>query len=253
MPGFISVVDLVGSVTVCNTRDIHDDQLQFNLPPGQYDLSPEDALRYVRSRHGSGGDFGRNERQQQVLAALRRELLKPANITRLPDIVEALSQVINTDFPPDQIDQLIAVADQVQAEPSQSWVFGFPEWAQHLPASQTNGRAVQFLRLDKIAALSVRLFGDKSLYYGTVAPDSPPPSSSPSPTPSADTTGVPGGCAANKHRRPSGRRQPNDWLPAPAVSRLACECVSTTAPRAKTTRKCCARSARSSTSVACVR
>jgi LCP family protein required for cell wall assembly len=173
MPGFMAVVEQVGGVTVTNTRNINDDRLQFYLPVGEHRLNPADALRFVRTRHGSGGDFGRNERQQQVLAALRRELLKPGNIARLPDIVEALSQVINTDFPPEQIDQLMELADHVEAEPSQSWVFQYPEWATHLRRIYTNGRSVIFLRMDKIAALSIELFGEKSLWNGKKVP--PPP------------------------------------------------------------------------------
>jgi LCP family protein required for cell wall assembly len=170
MPGFMAVVEQVGGITVNNTRSINDDNLQFYLEPGTYRLTPEDALRYVRSRHGSGGDFGRAERQQQVLSALRKEILKPENIGNLPAIVEAMSQVINTDFPPSQIDQLVQLADQVQSEVSQSWIFGFPEWAIHLRAKETCGRSVQFLKLDKIAALSIELFGDNSLWQGKTAP-----------------------------------------------------------------------------------
>lgn len=180
MPGFMTVVEQVGGITVTNTRDIRDDNLQFYLPPGTYRLDPADALRYVRSRHGSGGDFGRAERQQQVLSALRKEILKPENLAKLPDIVEAMSQVISTSFPPDQIDQLVALADQVQSEVSQSWIFGYPEWATHLRQKETCGRSVQFLRLDKIAALSVDLFGDKSLWSGQPPPLPPGPRDCPS-------------------------------------------------------------------------
>lgn len=173
MPGFMSVVELVGGVTVNNTRDIHDDTLQFYLAPGEHRLSPADALRYVRTRHGSGGDFGRNERQQQVLAALRREFLKPQNLARLPEIVEAMSLLLNTDFPPGQIDQLLQLADQVEDEPSQSWIFKYPQWADHLRRIETGGRSVIFLRMDRIAALSIELFGNKSLWDGRPVP--PPP------------------------------------------------------------------------------
>lgn len=181
MPGFVSVIQQVGGVTVENTREIHDDNLQFYLAPGTYRLSPDDALRYVRSRHGSGGDFGRAERQQQVLSALRKEILKPENLAKLPDIVEAMSQVINTDFPPDQIDQLVALADQVQSDVSQSWVFGYPQWAVHLRQQFTCGRSVQFLNLEKIAALSVQLFGDKSLWSGKTPPPPAGPKECPTP------------------------------------------------------------------------
>lgn len=173
MPGFMSVVELVGGVTVNNTSRIHDDTLQFYLEPGTYHLNAADTLRYVRSRHGSGGDFGRNERQQQVLAALRKELLKPENIARIGDIAEALSQVISTDFPPDQIDQLVRLADTVEAEPSQSWVFKYPQWATYVAGRYLNGRAVTYFRMDKIAELSIELFGEKSLWNGKRVP--PPP------------------------------------------------------------------------------
>ncbi len=173
MPGFVSVVEQVGGVTVNNTRNIHDDTLQFYLTPGEHRLNPADALRYVRSRHGSGGDFGRAERQQQVLSALRKEFVKPENIARLPDLVEALSQVISTDFPPDRIDQLLQLADQVEAEPSGSWIFKYPQWATHLKRIHTGGRSVIFLRMDKIAALSIELFGEDSLWNGRPIPPAP--------------------------------------------------------------------------------
>ena len=133
-----------------------------------------------------GGDFARARRQQQLLSALRTELLQPANIARLPDIVTALSGVVNTNFPPDQIDQLVTLANQVQSNPTAEYVFQFPEWATHLPAGQTNGRAVQFLDMDKIGALSQLIFGEKSLYWtGKPGPSiklpEPAPSDSPAP------------------------------------------------------------------------
>ena len=189
MPGFLSVVEQVGGIDVHNTRNIHDTNLQFYLPPGDYRLGPDDALRYVRSRHGSGGDFGRAERQQQVLSALRKEILKPQNLANLPNIVAAMSEVINTDFPPDQIDRLVQLADQVQSEVTQNWVFGsVGGWSTHLRRQYTCGRSVQFLNLPKIADLSVELFGDKSLWKGVTAPDlsgprtdCPPGSQTPAP------------------------------------------------------------------------
>ena len=185
--GFMGVVQAVGSVTVCNERDIADDHLQFYLSAGMHTLGPADALRFARSRHGqAGGDFARARRQQELLTALRREILKPENLARLPDLVEALAQVVNTNFPPGQIQDLVALADHVQAEPSQSWVFKYPHWATLQTRQETGGRQVLTLKLDRIAALSVQLFGDKSLYYGQVPAATPEPTPSPSPTPSGN-------------------------------------------------------------------
>ena len=183
MDGFQALVDQVGGVTICNQHDIADDQMGFYLSPGLHTLNGADALRYARSRHGmGGGDFARARRQQQLLTAIRAQILKPENLARLPDIVSSLAGVVGTNFPPGQIDLLVTLANQVQAEPTAQYVFQFPEWAIHPPAGDTNGRSLQFLRLDKIGTLSQQIFGDKSLYWTgqpvpTLAPE-------PSPTPS---------------------------------------------------------------------
>jgi hypothetical protein len=63
----------------------------------------------------------------------------------------------------------------VEAEPSRSWIFKFPEWATHLRRIHTCGRSVIFPRMDKIAALSIELFGEKSLWIGQTPPGEPPP------------------------------------------------------------------------------
>ncbi len=185
--GFVNLVDELGGVTVCNTHEIDDPQLQWSLSVGLHKLNGDDALRYARSRHGmGGGDFARARRQQQLLTAIRAAVLQPQNLARLPDIVQTMTQVIHTDFPSNEIDQLLALANEVESAPTAQYVFDFPEWAQHLPRNLTNGRSVQFLRLDRIAALSEQVFGDKSLYTtgGAVPSTEPFDLPTPSPTPS---------------------------------------------------------------------
>lgn len=196
--GFMDVVRAVGgTVTVCNGREISDNSLQFYLSPGIHALGPEDALRYARSRHGqSGGDFARAKRQQQLLVALRREILRPENLARLPDLVQALSTVIKTNFPPDQLSSLIDLADRMEAEPSQSWVFKNPQWATLFTRAMTGGRPKLVPRLDRIGALSVHLFGDKSLYFGQIPAPSPGSLPSPDASPVPDASGSPDVCAA---------------------------------------------------------
>lgn len=194
-PGFIDVVRAVGSVTVCNERQLDDEHLEFHLAPGLVTLSPEDALNYVRSRHGQGGgDFARAKRQQQLLTALRKEILKPENLARLPDLIEAMSSVVNTNFPPDQFGQLIDLANQVDDEPTDSWVFKDPQWADFMTRRETGGRQVLTPRIDRIAGLSVAIFGDKSLYFG----EYPAASINPDPTPTPEPSGALAECAADK-------------------------------------------------------
>jgi hypothetical protein len=175
MPGFMAVVEAVGGITVYNEREIADDHLQFYLSVGEHRLDAADALRFVRSRKGqAGGDFARAHRQQQVLSALRHEMMKPQNLAKMPDIIEALSLVINTNFPPDKIDQLLALSESVADEPRDSWVFRPPEWAKHLP-TEPGQRSVMYPLMGFIAQLSIDLFGENSLYYGHPLPSNDPP------------------------------------------------------------------------------
>jgi hypothetical protein len=59
---------------------------------------------------------------------------------------------------------MLRLADRVAEKPTDSWVFSWPGWADHPLMSETGGRWIITLDLQKIARLSVRLFGDKSLY-----------------------------------------------------------------------------------------
>jgi LCP family protein required for cell wall assembly len=196
--GFMAVVDAVGgSVTVCNDRPIADDHLQFYLSEGWHQLNAADALRYARSRHGqAGGDFARARRQQELLVAIKKEILQPQNLARLPDVIEALAGVVNTNYPADQIQGLIDLAQQVQDAPSQTWVFKNPQWADFMTRAETGGRQVLTPRLDRIGQLSVMLFGDKSLYYGQLPTPSPGELPGPDATPSPDSSTSPDVCIA---------------------------------------------------------
>ncbi|MGZ8771274.1 MAG: LCP family glycopolymer transferase [Aeromicrobium sp.] len=166
MEGFQDVVRQVGGITVNNERPIADDHLQFYLSVGEHRLGPADALRFVRSRKGqAGGDFARAHRQQQVLAALKKEMLKPENLPRIPDIAEALAEVMNTNYPPSKIGELLELAQAVQDDPSETWVFRNPDWATLLRPGDTGlRRPVIVPNLDAIGALSRELFGEASLY-----------------------------------------------------------------------------------------
>ncbi len=194
--GFPQLIDAVGGVDVCNTKTIDDASYPhgdgtfgFHLDPGEYHMDGATALAYARSRHGSS-DFARAKRQQQLLTAMRQAILQPQNISRLPDIISAMAGVVNTNFPSDLIADpdrgLLALANRVDATPVGQYVFDFPDWAQHLNRNQTNGRSVQFLKLDEIAALSYQIYGDASLYVKngpvpSVLLPQPTPSESPSP------------------------------------------------------------------------
>jgi LCP family protein required for cell wall assembly len=192
--GFPQLIDELGGVDICNPKVIDDPsypwgngQTGFHLDPGTYHMDGATALAYARTRHGSS-DFARARRQQQLISAIRQEVLQPQNLAQLPDIVSAMGDIVHTNFPPDQINQLLSLQNQIDNNPTQ-YVFSFPDWAQHLPRTQTNGRSVEFLDIDKLSALSQQIFGDKSLYWtGQPGPTAQPPQPTPSDTPSPGGT-----------------------------------------------------------------
>jgi LCP family protein required for cell wall assembly len=193
--GFPQLIDAIGGVDVCVKNPIDDPSyphgdgtLGFSISAGEHHMDGATALAYARSRHGSS-DFARAKRQQQLLTAIRAAIVQPQNLANLPNIITAMGDVVHTNFPPDQIDQLVTISNQIDKAPTAQYVFDFPDWAQHLPRTETNGRSVQFLKMDRIEALSQSIFGDKSAYWtGNPVPSlSPQPSPTDSPEPS-DTT-----------------------------------------------------------------
>jgi LCP family protein required for cell wall assembly len=194
--GFPHLIDEVGGVDICNSKLIQDSgyhwtdgHVGFTLETGPHHLDGETALAYARSRHGSS-DFARARRQQELLGALRKAVLTPQNLARLPEIVSTAGELVHTNFPSENIEQLLALADKLQDDKPGQYVFQPPLWASHPPRIETNGRSVQFLKLDAIAALSRQVFGDKSLYEaGGEVPSFAPttlPSATPGPSPTVE-------------------------------------------------------------------
>ncbi|HWK23202.1 MAG TPA: LCP family protein [Ureibacillus sp.] len=68
------------------------------LSKGVQRLNGQELLGYARFRHDTEGDFGRVERQQKVIDALKDELLSPKNLDNIPKLVGAAQGYITTDL-----------------------------------------------------------------------------------------------------------------------------------------------------------
>jgi LCP family protein required for cell wall assembly len=176
LEGFQRMIDLVGGVDVVNPKPIDDrvydwfDGTQgFHLAAGPVHLDGRTGLAYVRSRYGVGdNDFTRAARQQQVLAALRSKLANPAVLVKLPDLLDAAAATIRTNFPTSQVDEMLKLARNVKDSDIQRFVLG-PPYAYH-PLSDTTGGIYELrLNMDKLAALSVQLFGEDSRYSSSAS------------------------------------------------------------------------------------
>jgi anionic cell wall polymer biosynthesis LytR-Cps2A-Psr (LCP) family protein len=65
-------------------------------------MDGEQALQYVRSRHEDlVGDFGRTQRQRQLLLTLKGTILtSPASLGQFPELFSSLNGQIKTDLTP---------------------------------------------------------------------------------------------------------------------------------------------------------
>jgi len=126
LKGLVNLIDKVGGVDLVATNPVLDDFYPADLNggnpydfqrvavlPGPQHLEGMRALEYVRSRHGDQrGDFGRSERQQQVLLALRVKA-KLLGLADLPEFAGALNDEFNTDMSVTEANQLLPIAGSV--------------------------------------------------------------------------------------------------------------------------------------------
>jgi LCP family protein required for cell wall assembly len=101
--GFKEMVNAVNGVTVCVPEEVDDDIGHIHLPAGTYKVNGNQALDYVRVRHGIGaetGDIGRMKRQQAFISAMIKKVVSKgtlANPVRLYRFLDAATQSLTTD------------------------------------------------------------------------------------------------------------------------------------------------------------
>ncbi len=141
----------------------------FRLSKGIHHLDGETALAYARSRRGAGdNDFTRARRQQQLLLALRTRLTDPTLLPQLPAIIEAGSNTLRTNFPRDRLQEMLAVGRAIESDDGIRRVVLGPPYAKNPPAGTPGGYQL-VLDMERLAKLSIELFGADSR-YATVTP-----------------------------------------------------------------------------------
>lgn len=102
MEGFQDIVEAVGGITVNNAISFIQDGHQFN--EGQLNLNGQEALSFVRMRKNDPqGDFGRQERQRQVIRGVINKGASFNSLTRFDDIFGALGKNVRTNMTFDEM------------------------------------------------------------------------------------------------------------------------------------------------------
>ena len=99
--GFLSVVDALGGVTLCNRtgRRLVDRDANLDMAPGCHRVDGARALAYVRARK-IDSDFGRIGRQQEFIRAVMAEVVADGNLMNVPrllDLGDAVAGHVRTD------------------------------------------------------------------------------------------------------------------------------------------------------------
>jgi LCP family protein required for cell wall assembly len=113
-------VEAIGGITLDVEKDMdYDDnwgQLHIHLKKGVQRLTGEQVEGYMRYRHDAESDFGRMRRQQQAVRAVLAALQSPWVVKRVPKLIDAFSESIDTNLRRDQILGLANLFHQVRPE-----------------------------------------------------------------------------------------------------------------------------------------
>ena len=106
-----TLANLVGGIEVDVPKRLYyvdrSQNLLIDLQPGPQLLKGKDLEGFLRWRNDGRGDFGRLERQQLALKGLFEQMKKPQNLIRLPALITAAGQALETDLGPMELGGLV--------------------------------------------------------------------------------------------------------------------------------------------------
>ena len=161
--GIVHVVDAVDGVDVnvdhalCDARyDEYGFQGGYAIGAGRHHLNGFQALAYARIRKSVGeSDFTRAARQQQVVVALKDQIVRGGFIDDPIGLIRALGDTVETNVPPSVVRTLAPLATEVASKDIYRVVVGHP-----LVRSGFDYRgSIQIPDFSKIAVLGASLFG----------------------------------------------------------------------------------------------
>lgn len=97
MQGIESLVDAVGGIEVNNPFEFTYEGTTF--PKGQQQLDGDLALKYSRMRYDDpNGDYGRQERQRQIITGVAKKVLSTQGLTNYQSILTTMGENVRTDL-----------------------------------------------------------------------------------------------------------------------------------------------------------
>lgn len=128
--GLERIVNALGGITITSDRAIDewmDDAsgeglVHVQVVTGTQRMDGQTALGYARYRSDTS-DLDRTRRQQEVLLALRDAALRPEVLPRLPGLLIALPDAVDTDLRPGQVLALLGLAVRLDPDSYRTRIF----------------------------------------------------------------------------------------------------------------------------------
>jgi len=180
--GFRKLLEEIGCIDInvpklINDPTFPDDNYGYDplyLEPGHYCMDADLALKYARTRHVDS-DFGRMQRQQQVIVAIKNKVLStgelPHLIARAPSLLTILSDSIQTDMPLSQMISLANMSRKMNLDHLRRLII---DVNMVTPTINDNGAAVLMPKMDLIQSAIDDFFAADSNSAETQSKDSPP-------------------------------------------------------------------------------
>ncbi|GAA1156204.1 LCP family protein required for cell wall assembly [Kitasatospora gansuensis] len=117
--GFADLVNSIGGVTVTTTVAIDDKDSGLHLAAGTHQLNGDQALAFVRTRHGvgDGSDLGRIELQKQMVKSILTQIKGmglTSNPAKLWSVADKLTKSVTTDSELASVSALAGLADTLK-------------------------------------------------------------------------------------------------------------------------------------------
>lgn len=97
MQGFEDIVDAVGGITITPTDTFSQDGYQFYEGQSTF-MDGTMALAYSRNRYDTGGDYGRQARQRQLIDGILHSALNVSTLWNYNEILASLQGNVQTDI-----------------------------------------------------------------------------------------------------------------------------------------------------------
>jgi LCP family protein required for cell wall assembly len=130
MEVFKKIVDAVGGIDIYLPTDVDGRPIDEKTEDmgyfyaGQQHFNGDQALRFSRIRK-KYNDFTRMDHQNMVICALKKKILSPSILPKIPQVVNAFVGEVQTDLSLEQISQLLCLLPKIE---SQNLIFtGLPQ------------------------------------------------------------------------------------------------------------------------------